>query len=98
MACVRLFPTLRRAYLKRSACVVATDRILGRSRTAPKEIPWILFIGIWRVDVSQRDQLLRGKLPKGAPLALIKKPARHIPKAYRLAHLDAPLRVCRSCS
>jgi hypothetical protein len=57
---------------QRSARVVATDCILGRS-TAPKEIPWIFFIGIWRVDVSQRNQLLGGKLPKGAPLVLIKK-------------------------
>jgi hypothetical protein len=69
--------------------VVATDGILGRSRAVPKEIPGIVFVGIWRVDVSQRNQLLGGKLPKSAPLALIKKLAGHIPKANRLAHLDA---------
>ena len=86
LPCIQKVPALLQ---QRSARVVATDRILGRSRAAPKEILWILFIRIWRVDVSQRNQLVGGKLPKSAPLALIKKLAGHIPKANRLAHLGA---------
>jgi hypothetical protein len=62
------------------------DRVFNGTITAPKEVARVFFIGVGRIDVGQRKEIVWRKRAKLRPLLWIKKSARDCTQVYRLAH------------